>query len=127
MSRDLIAYIEAGGAVRTRNGVPVEIISVKARGRRPIIGYVGGSDEISRWYRNGSYLDDGVGRTHYDDLLPAPVKRWGWVNVYPTTEPAPDDRSVGRIHATEAEAAAQSEPDRVGPAVRIEWEEPADG
>ena len=127
MSRDLIAYIEAGGAVRTREGTPVAIISIAGRGSRPIIGYVGDSDEISLWYRNGSYLDEAPSHTHYDDLLPAPAKRSGWVNVYPTEWLAPENRSLGRIHATEADADAQSKPERIGPAVRIEWEEPADG
>jgi hypothetical protein len=41
--------------VVSRHNRPVEILTVKGRGKKPVIGYVNNNDAVSVWCNNGRY------------------------------------------------------------------------
>lgn len=65
--------------VQTRDGRPVEIITAKGRGDRPIVGYIAESLILSSWLSGGVRYHDGQ---NGEDLINVPEERELWVRVY---------------------------------------------
>lgn len=74
--------ISMGKKYQTRDGQPVELLTTRARGERPVMGYVGGQDQVSLWTLDGVYTHSHQA-THVYDLVEVKPKRVMWLNVYP--------------------------------------------
>ena len=68
--------------VHTRDGHTVEIISTTARGRAPILGYIGKTDNIHRWDTFGKFDASGVEFHALDLVNVPPAKHVRYVNIY---------------------------------------------
>lgn len=109
---------KAGAPVQTRDGCKVRILCYdRACEVFPIVGLVTGSDGSEyccSWTPQGFSSTQGPDKL---DLVMAPVKKEGWVNLYKNCLP-----SIGyMVYPIEAEAKKQSSPGAIQ--VRIEWEE----
>ncbi len=80
---DLIEHIRSGGKVQTRDGRPVKVLSTEGAALFPIVGYVDGQVRPEVWQPNGGWEPWEGPR----DLIPAPKKHVGWVNVYASSLP----------------------------------------
>lgn len=92
---------KAGKPVCTRDGRKVRIICFDRMGNYPIIGLIR-KDNIERIYyfkENGACVDD------FCELMMAPEKKEGWVNVYTK---AGDNRACCCIYPTKEEAMRQA-------------------
>ena len=108
--------------VVTRDGREVRIICTDAKGDEPIIALVYNNnreeENVYTYNRNGSFYGD-----NYDclDLVFAPVKKEGWVNVYFSVD---KDKYVGEeIYNSKEEAIKNSKYRIYIATVKIEWEE----
>ena len=118
---DLAKAMANGGKCQTRDGRPARIICVDQKDRQyPIVALVTDTDESPQ-----TYTSDGVfyaGRhtaNSVHDLVNIPVKREGWVNIYP----ADCGLSPGlQFHWTREGADKGASPNRAA-CVCIEWEE----
>ena len=66
---------------RTRSGLPVRILCIDMRSDRPIVGVASHleGEALCTWLFDGSLSLRGE---YPNDLINAPQKRMGWVNVY---------------------------------------------
>lgn len=74
---------------QTRDGRPVEIITTKGRGPKPIIGYIGNNERTESWDSNGNaQIKWGIVQTQSDLINVPEPKSSGkvWVNVYKNKE-----------------------------------------
>ena len=110
--------------VMTRNGYPVRIICTDAKSDYPIIALIKDiDDEHNEYERLGTYTKDGYNypsKKSQVDLLFAPEKHEGWVNVYKSES----NRSLGAgIWQTEEEAKKWEGAADYVTTIKIEWEE----
>jgi hypothetical protein len=98
--------------LQTRDGNPVELLATNARGRFPLIGYIGACEGRYTWLENGRYTELDEESEH--DLMNVPQVKHMYVNVYPTT-------CYGYPTKTEATGVAHH-PSRVA-CVRLEYTE----
>lgn len=79
---------EAGAELQTRSGLPVRILATDIEGRYPIAVAVsemyGQSETLMAVTAQGRYIDDE--NDHDSDVFMAPVKKSGWINIYPDGE-----------------------------------------
>lgn len=75
---------EHEGPFCTRSREPVEMKFRDGRGNNPLGGYVGKSQNLTTWQRNGRYYPDDLPDTAYDlmNAREVPVAREFWVNEY---------------------------------------------
>lgn len=104
--------------VVTRFGNKVRIICTDAKCDHPVVALVEGRfsdyESIGRYTKDGRYY---ANETTMSDLVFAPEKHEGWVNVYRDLESG--ELYCGRVYDSEEEAK-----NRGGIAtVKIEWEE----
>ena len=74
---------EHEGPFCTRDGEVVELKIRNARGKYPVVGYIGDEESLSEWTENGLYI--GGKETHILNLMNArevPVAREFWINEY---------------------------------------------
>ena len=103
--------------VETVSGEPVEIITTKGRGEYPIVGYLGLSDIIQTWTKDGLYDANPVDPRNLRNVK---TKHKGFVNIYR----ANGNVATGLLYDTADEAKHATDPARtVATAVPIEWEE----
>lgn len=69
---------------KTRDGRPVELLTTRARGAWPVIGYIGDSEGLRRWSHDGTNYN--FSRTDALALVEVKPKRTLWLNVYPDDE-----------------------------------------
>ena len=108
----------------TRGGRPVRIICTNAKSDYPVIALIKDiDDEHSEYERLGTYTKDGYnypGEKSQVDLLFAPEKHEGWVNVYKSES----NRSLGAgIWQTKEEAKKWEGAADYVTTIKIEWEE----
>lgn len=61
--------------IQTRDGRPVEILSVKGRGERPVVGYMYVlDDEIETWEADGTYCGDEMKHLDLVNVPDAPTE-----------------------------------------------------
>lgn len=108
---------------QTRTGLPVRILCADAPGDYPVIGYMTERDgriTTTMWGEEGrfGYADGNC------DLIPVPVKRTGWVNLYPPDHQYCDVSTHGVCRTKEDADYAASVRDipRVA-CIQIEWTE----
>lgn len=82
-----IERAKAGDKVITRNGAPVEILSLAGRDKWPIVGYDPeyeyDSPELCEWKIDGRFFEEGDDSSY--DLFMTPKEqntKGGWVNIY---------------------------------------------
>jgi hypothetical protein len=105
----------------TRDGEPFELITVNGREPFPVLGYIGTDSEVTHLSATGKYYLtwDRDQREDGRDLIPAPVKRQGWVNL----ERSSDGRMMPVAFVYETyEDARNAVPGAIA-TVPIEWEE----
>lgn len=113
-----------GHPVCTRDGKPVRIIcfNMKTENDQKIVALIdkGDYETIAHYYRNGHLLSY---NTQNDaDLMMAPEKHEGWVNVYSFDKRRYSTDSI--IHLNKEDAISSSlGNDRLIATVKIEWEE----
>jgi len=103
-----------GAKVVTRDGRAVRIICFDALSKNPIKALVKterGTEELIGYRLDGVYYE---GDQSIYDLFLAPIKKEGWMNVYP------DFRNT--VYATKAEADKEAVFNRIS-CVKVEWEE----
>ena len=106
----------------TRDGKPVRILCIDAKGDQPIVGLFPEKfrqEAVSRWCNNGDWYISG--QTSNLDLINAKTKREGWVNVYGKMR----DNSIAFLsdaYSSKNEADNYEMYGRIA-CVRIEWEE----
>lgn len=111
------------GPFTTRDGREVRIYARDGGGDWPIHGAIRRDDGVwssEVWRRNGrwlGHLTEGV-----SDLIPAPTKHKGWVNVYRGYSRC-DDRFAADVHLSEADARAAAAGPNYFTTIPIEWEE----
>ena len=95
---------EHEGPFCTRDGSPVEVITVKGRGLKRILGYIGDEDTIAEWREDGTYLL-GV-KTPFDimNAREVPVAREFWLNEFKLA-----DGHIGFSYAHDTELKAINE------------------
>lgn len=76
--------IDINKKYRTRAGRPVELLTTNARGERPVIGYIGDSEDLVRWSLDGT--NNSYSYLEAFDLVEVKLKRVLWLNVYPKDE-----------------------------------------
>ena len=108
----------------TRDGSPVRILCVDAKGESPIVGLVTLLDNeyTIRWRADG--VRHNTSFSSGDDLINAKTKREGWVNVFKLHE---RDYQTSGVFFSEEKADMQPVSavwgaDRIA-CIRIEWEE----
>lgn len=113
---------------QTREGQAVRLLCIDAKSERPIIGvaFYEGREETLSWYLDGRSF---FGASYPYDLINAPQKRMGWVNVYPKPKYFESDggflaiAAVGQhVFKSEQDANDKARQDRIA-CVPIEWEE----
>ena len=96
---------------QTRDGRPVRLLFTDAAGGFPVVGLVNvlaGNREVPMtWTDAGAHEAAGFPERALD-LIPAPVKREGWVNVYRgvTINDIATYKMGGTIYSSKAEAVA---------------------
>lgn len=115
-----------GQPVCTRDGRKVRIICFDAIGyRQPIIALVtnfDGKEDIETYYLNGRFNDDINDISDYD-LMMAPKKREGWVNVCRNLNTNKTELDTKDIYNTKEEALQNLSSMTYVTTVKIEWEE----
>ena len=115
-----------GQPVCTRDGRKVRIICFDAIGyRQPIIALVtnfDGKEDIETYYLNGRFNDDINDISDYD-LMMAPKKREGWVNVCRNLNTNKTELDTEEIYDTKEEALQNLSSMTYITTVKIEWEE----
>lgn len=89
---------------QTRDGRPVELLTTSARGEWPVVGHIGGENQVILWTIDGVCSYSHSGFPAYD-LVEVTPKRVMWLNVYPdddaymprTRKDADDSSRGGRI------------------------------
>ena len=108
----------------TRDGRPVRILCVDAKGEQPIVGLIlqGGYENMTRWCIDGRYALNHTPYLDFDthmDLFNAKTKREGWVNLSFDCE---YEAYAGVVYDTELDAKAHASSKNIA-TIRIEWEE----
>lgn len=111
---------------QTRDGRPARVVCVDAateeNGTR-LIAVVRRpdtcGDEVLLCLPDGKFAHSGETRF---DLVNLPVKREGWINIYPSPVSI-SGRLASWLFDTEADADKHASDLRIGPAIKIEWEE----
>lgn len=111
--------------VKTRDGLSVRIICTDAIGEDPIVGLVrmnAWHEKLIQWQPDGRFLrncEDGL------DLLNAPVRREGWINIFPSRKKRTDIEVSSSYDAVffDTEYLAKSCAFKDAKTIRIEWEE----
>lgn len=116
-----LEHAKAGRPVVTRDGREAKIIYTNAMGDYPIVALVeyphpSPHEESCQFREDGRYIDKDSPSDL--DLFMTPVKREGWINVYP--EEAVSSKRV--VHPSE-ESAARHAAKSLIKTVRVEWEE----
>lgn len=110
--------------VITRDGKPARIICTDKRGDKPVVALIPAPDnkmEITFYTSNGFFYKDGM--DNCDDLMFAPTKKEGWVNIYASQ--IAGTRYPGYSvfpNENEARLAVENKQKYVA-TVKIEWEE----
>jgi hypothetical protein len=96
---------------KTRNGLPVELITVSGRGNLSVVGYIGANTSVSSWFADGKFYI-GAGDSG-NDLIEVKEKRAEkfWLNLYPdgchavhqSREDADDNAGPHRLACKEIE------------------------
>lgn len=106
--------------VVTRNGLPVRIICTDRNYKRPIIALIkekDGTETIYTYNTQGGFWANNEFSNL--DLMFAPTKKEGWVNIYNRAT-----RGCGLIYESEEKAKQNADKDKPYIAtVKIEWEE----
>jgi len=113
---------KAGAKVQTRDGRPARIVCYDMKGQRqPILVLITerGEEFKSEHSLDGRYYIKS--RDDRSDLFMAPIKKTGWINIYP-------DGTTGRTHTTQNKALEYAGSDRIDcidhiDTIKIEWEE----
>ena len=103
--------------VVTRDGRLIKFHCTNFRGNQPIVAQIEGDDHSVSFSENGRYYNDNSDSRN--DLVFAPEKHEGWVNVYKAGNTPHSDTC---IWPTEEEAKKWANDDYVA-TVKIEWEE----
>ena len=114
--------VKSGKPVCTRDGKPARIICFDRKEKTyPIIALINkGSFEVVYTYTNeGMYNYEGLSDF---DLLMAPTKRKGWINIYPKFDGAVPGWEAGEVFLSKEEAIINSRADRIT-TTEVEWEE----
>lgn len=114
---------KAGKPVCIRNGSPARILCFDAKhDKYPIVAlYVqsDGTEETGTFGLHGHYFSDD--EDNWRDLVMAPEKHEGWVNIY---HDFGHNKRTGGVFATEEAAKkAATKGDEYIATVRVEWEE----
>ena len=117
---------KAGKPVCTKDGRPARIICFDRKSTDfPIVVLIdnGTIEDYYCFTNNGTYhLDD----SHHFDLMMAPVKRKGWINIYKQSSPYDISERLGsHIYSTQEQALAgvdSTNPNYIA-TIEIEWEE----
>lgn len=123
----LIKDYPEGTQWQTRDGRPVRVLCTDAAGDFPVVGlvktYSGGRDVPMAWTDRGEHEATGFPERALD-LIPVPVKRTGWVNLYPPDHQYCDVSTHGVCRTKEDADYAASVRDipRVA-CIQIEWTE----
>jgi hypothetical protein len=112
----------AGAPVQTRNGDPARILCFdRATTRYPIVALVlnpvDGDEGIYTYTPEGRYLTN---RKSNHDLVMAPVKKRGWINIYKAASEL--NPFAGAVYPTEEDALAEVDVGHVA-TVPVEWED----
>lgn len=111
--------------VKTRDGRPARIICTDARNRvYPVIALVvtDGNERPEMFTHRGKFYE-GLAGNDPKDLINIPVKREGWINIFPNlTFPPNVVACTSHAFDSEKEADDHATGDRVA-CIRIEWEE----
>lgn len=111
----------AGKPVCTRSGKKARIVCFDRKDKRyPIIALLHeGEEEIINIYTiKGKYNDINEKNKHPKDLMMAPIKREGWINIYKTMF----SQIYSLVYDTKKEALASRNENHVA-TVKVEWEE----
>ena len=114
--------VKQGKPICTRDGKPARIICFDRREKTyPIIALVdkGPFEAVYTYTTEGEYNFEGLSDF---DLMMAPIKRRGWVNIYPETDNSFTGRRTCNIYSNKEEAIINAEADRIT-TTEIEWEE----
>lgn len=113
-----IELAKQGHKVQTKDGTPARIICYDRNDDSfPIVALIY-DDELPRLYRaNG--VSDGC---HDNDLVMAPTKKEGWVNIYPSKPLETLRRQVSEIYSSKEEALKYKVTGCIA-TIKIEWEE----
>jgi len=106
---------------QTRDGRPARVVCVDAKGEQPLATLInigpGRNREIAvRHNPSGAWRISGEPAD--EDLVNPPVKREGWINIYPDS----GKHHVGAVHDTKDAANYDATADRIA-CIKIEWEE----
>ena len=122
-----LAKAKAGHPVVTRDGRRVRILTCEMNNAcYPIVAIItanepgAGSESTETYTAQGEFFPDGS--ESQNDLFMAPVKREGWVNLYPPTMSSGVLARATSVYATKGLAEVNASPNRVA-CIRIEWEE----
>ena len=107
----------------TRDGREVRIICTNYKNEQPLIAIVvkGDKEEIHFYYQNGvwcnSYPEHGL------DLVFAPVKKKGWINIYKGITEKTSSYAGQIIYKSKNEALKNKDSDNYITTTKIKWEE----
>ena len=118
-----LAKAKAGAPVITSDGRKARILSFDLCNRYyPVAAAFsdsGGVEGVVSLTNEGKCFAD---RDSANDLFMAPVKREGWVNLYPPTMSNGVLARATSVYATKGQAEVNASPTRIA-CIRIEWEE----
>ena len=108
--------------VTTRDGRKARIVCTDMKNKQPVLALIteGNREDIHFYYQNGVWSNDFP--NHKLDLVFAPIKREGWINIYRCKN---DTRTIGCLFKSEEEANFHKY-DKASvyiKTIKIEWEE----
>ena len=98
-SKDITMSIDFNKPVRTKSGIPVQIITTNGREPYSVVGYIGDDESPGTWTADG-VLRFGSG----DELDLENFKKRGWINIYPEDAGYLWKNWTHNIYATKTEA-----------------------
>ena len=108
--------------VMTRDGRKARIVCTDMKNEQPLLALIteGNREDIRFYSQNGVWCNDYP--NHKLDLVFAPIKREGWINIYRFKD---DTRTIGCLFKSEEEAKLHKY-DRASEyikTIKIEWKE----
>lgn len=109
--------------VMTRDGRKARIVCTDMKNEQPILALIteGNREDIRFYSQNGVWCNDFL--NHKLDLVFAPIKKKGWINIYKGITEKTSSYAGQTIYKSKNEALKNKDSDNYITTTKIKWEE----